>query len=234
LRSSNTKKEKEKEKDKKIKFRTAAIYNTSCPVCRLFGAHNYIGRLATSDAYLTEEYKDNRHLFEIRDGVAIDRLTGGTAGGAKYDFEVLTKGEFETSVDIRNFERWQLGLIGLVLRDMEDGLIRLGFGKSRGLGKIKAEIKEFKIISYNKPLDTLSGIMSHCTEDDKRNYGFFTETDTVKDDPMPECEKKGLRYEYTITEDWKNLLEPAVNDLVAFVETDNWPEKINNICAEVN
>ncbi|MBI2470384.1 MAG: CRISPR-associated RAMP protein [Planctomycetes bacterium] len=226
-------KEKDKEGNKSRTIISAKMYNISCPVCRLFGSHKYIGRLATSDAYLTKE-SEGQHRLEIRDGIAIDRLTGGTAGGAKYDFEVLTKGDFETSVDIRNFERWQLGLIGLVFRDMEDGLIRIGFGKSRGLGKIKAEIKNFKIISYNMPLRKLSGIVAHCTEQEKQSYGFFTETNGGEDTPWPECEKKGLRHEYTITELWKNLLEPAVNDLVQFVRTDKWPQKIDEFVAEVN
>jgi CRISPR-associated RAMP protein (TIGR02581 family) len=220
---------KNKDGFKNRKTDSAKMYNVSCPACRLFGSHNYIGRLATSDAYLT-----GQHLLEIRDGIAIDRLTGGTAAGAKYDFEVLTKGNFETSIDVRNFELWQLGLLGLVFRDMEDGLIRLGFGKSRGLGKIKVTINDFKIISYNKPLATLSGIAAHCNNQEKLNYGLFEERNRSTDTPLPQAERKGLRYEYTITNSWKNLLEPAVSDLVKFIEIDTWPKKIDAIITGVN
>lgn len=224
----------DKDANKNSKISSAEMYKVSCPVCRLFGSHNYIGRLATSDAYLTKESERN-HLLEIRDGVAIDRLTGGAAARAKYDFEVLTKGNFETSIDVRNFELWQLGLLGLVFRDMEDGLIRLGFGKSRGLGKITVTINDFKIISYNKPMETLSGIAAHCDEQEKLSYGLFEEpirdADTL---PLPQVERKGLRYEYTITNSWKNLLEPAVSDLVKFIEIDTWPNKIDAIITGVN
>lgn len=224
---------KNKDGTKNSKISSAEMYRVSCPACRLFGSHNYIGRLATSDAYLTKESERN-HLFEIRDGVAIDRLTGGAAAGAKYDFEVLTKGNFETSIDVRNFELWQLGLLGLVFRDMEDGLIRLGFGKSRGLGKIKITINDFKIISYNKPLATLSGIAAHCNSQEKLNYGLFEEPSRSADTPLSQTERKGLRYEYTITNSWKNLLEPAVSDLVKFIEIDTWPKKIDAIITGVN
>lgn len=223
--------DKDANKDRKIG--SAEMYRVSCPACRLFGSHNYIGRLATSDAYLTKE-SEGQHRLEIRDGVAIDRLTGGAAAGAKYDFEVLTKGDFETSIDVRNFELWQLGLLGLVFRDMEDGLIRLGFGKSRGLGKIKVTINDFKIISYNKPLATLSGIAAHCDNQEKLSYGFFEEPNRGAGTPLPQAERNGLRYEYTITGPWKNLLEPAVSDLVTFIETDNWPKKIDAIITGVN
>ncbi len=217
----------DKDTNKNNKISSADMYRVSCPACRLFGSHNYIGRLATSDAYLT-----GQHLLEIRDGIAIDRLTGGTA--AKYDFEVLTNGNFETSIDVRNFEFWQLGLLGLVLRDMEDGLIRIGFGKSRGLGKIKITINDFKIISYNKPLATLSGIAAHCDDQEIQKYGLFKEPNKDADTPLPQTERNGLRYEYTITDSWKNLLEPAVSDLVAFIETDYWPKEIDAIITGVN
>lgn len=202
------------------------IYSLSCPICRLFGSHEFIGRCSTSDAYLTEESKKpGGHVLEIRDGVAIDRFTGGAAKGAKYDLEVLTKGEFETVLDIRNFERWQMGLLGLILRDMEEGLVRLGFGKSRGLGRFQAEITEFKLGYFGKPADYFTGMAGICTAEECRDYDFFAET--KQQSSLPKAEKKGLRYEYDITENWKTSLEPAVNDLVKMIESLAWPKKID-------
>ncbi len=203
------------------------IYNLSCAACRLFGSHGFIGRFAASDAYLTEEFKKTgRPLLEIRDGVAIDRLTGGAAPGAKYDLEVLTRGEFGTSLEIRNFERWQLGLTGLVLRDMEEGLVRLGFGKSRGLGKFKINIKEFKITYYNRKISHLCGLPVFCSEEENNAYGFFAETGETE--PLPEPEIKGLRYEYDIKSNWKTVLTPAVDDLVKYIEATDWPGPLEN------
>ena len=50
------------------------VYRDSCPVCRLFGSTSFIGRVTISDAYLA---KDCQQKTEQRDGVGIDRFTGG-------------------------------------------------------------------------------------------------------------------------------------------------------------
>ena len=83
----------------------------------------------------------SEEIKELRDGVGIDRQTGGASHGAKFDLEVVSTGvAFETDIHLRNFELWQLGMLFIVLQDMEDELIPLGSGRSRGLGKVKAEI----------------------------------------------------------------------------------------------
>jgi len=209
---------------------TSTIYRLSCPACRLFGSHAFVGRCATSDAYLTDECrKTGGAVLEIRDGVAIDRFTGGAAKGAKYDLEVLTRGEFDTSIEIRNFERWQLGLLGLVLRDMEAGLVRIGFGKSRGLGRIKAKVEEFQITSFFKPLGMLSGLGGVCSPDECREYGFYPEG-SAEGVALPDPVINGLRQEYNITENWKDICQPALDDLVNLLETSTWPAPMDDFC----
>jgi len=202
------------------------IYRLSCPTCRTFGSHYFIGRLATSDGYLTDDFKKtDRALLETRDGVAIDRLTGGPVGGAKYDLEVLTKGEFGTRIEIQNFERWQLGLLGLVLRDMRQELIRIGMGKSRGLGRIKAEITRFEITYFGKPQKTLTGLASGCSDKECMDYGLFRETETgaILQGPA----SAGLRHGYDLTGTWESALEPAVKDLTAYIADVPWPKDID-------
>ncbi len=202
------------------------VYRCSCPACRLFGSHGFIGRFATSDAYLTDRFKEKGSpLLEIRDGVAIDRLTGGTAGGAKYDLEVLTRGEFGTTLEIRNFERWQLGLVGLILRDMEEGLVRVGFGKSRGLGRFRAEIKQFKISYYNRNVERLVGLAAFSAETERDAYGFFPENGN-HGAALPTSKANGLRFEYDLADSWKKALAPAVKDLVSYIEKVNWPRDL--------
>jgi CRISPR-associated RAMP protein (TIGR02581 family) len=201
-------------------------YRLSCPACRLFGSHGFAGRLATSDAYLSDRFKEQgKAVFEIRDGVAIDRLTGGTAGGAKYDLEVLTRGEFSTTLDIRNFELWQLGLIALVLRDMEDELVRIGFGKSRGLGRFKAEITSFAVSYYHRNPEKLSGLFALCSQEDRQRYGFFPEP-AENGFTLPPAPPIGLRYEHDLTDIWKTVLEPTVSDLVRFIKAVKWPDDL--------
>ncbi len=128
------------------------IYAKSCPTCRLFGSTSFAGRIFIDDAYLhdeADEMKELKDLIEHRDGVAIDRLTGGASGSAKFDLNVVTIATtFGTTIRLRNFEIWQLGMLFVVLQDMEDELIRVGSGRSRGLGKVKAKISDQEEGSY--------------------------------------------------------------------------------------
>lgn len=127
-----------KKRSKQLDTYKDLIYAASCPTCRLFGSTSFIGRIAISDAYLAPGTKEIR---EPRDGVGIDRLTGGASHGAKFDMEVVSTGiAFEADIRLRNFEIWQLGMLFTVLQDMKDELIPLGSGRSRGLGKVKTEI----------------------------------------------------------------------------------------------
>ena len=119
------------------------VYADSCPTCRLFGSTSFGSRIAVEDAYLPPNAPEWKSLIEHRDGIAIDRLTGGVSGNAKFDLEVVTDGtKFSTNLHLRNFEIWQLGMLFAIIQDMEDELIRIGSGRSRGLGKVKASINE--------------------------------------------------------------------------------------------
>lgn len=210
---------------------TSKIYSLSCPACRTFGSHAFIGRLATSDAYLTDAFRQSgKAVVEVRDGVAIDRLTGGPAGGAKYDLEVLTRGEFGARIEIRNFERWQLGLLGLVLRDMAEELVRIGLGKSRGLGRIRADVTKFTVTSYARKLAGLTGLAGVCTAEETEAYGFAPEPGGEM--ALPEPQLAGLRYTYDLTETWRDALEPAVTDLTTYIQNVSWPSDIQQYTGE--
>ncbi len=131
-----TRKGKDKRERELIEKRSDLIYTDSCSTCRLFGSTGFIGRVAISDAYLASAENKER-----RDGVGIDRLSGGASHNALFELEVVSSGTvFESTVHLRNFEIWQLGMLFTVIKDMEDGLISIGSGRSRGLGKVTAEI----------------------------------------------------------------------------------------------
>jgi len=216
-----------KNKHKQPVLPSSDIYKYSCPICRLFGSHVYIGRLATSDAYLTQAFKEKgKPIFEIRDGVAIDRITGGAKQGAKYDLEVLTRGEFDTGITIRNFERWQLGLIGLIIRDMTQGQLRLGFAKSRGLGRFEIKVHSFTLSYYNQKPSDFTGISTLCTDAQLASYEFFKEV-ISKSAKLNTFQENGLRYDYDITSCWEDMLKPGVEDLRIYIETNKWPGNID-------
>lgn len=139
-----------REDDKKT-LSTDQVYRESCPICRLFGSTFFAGRFSPGDAYVAEGAPVP--TIQKRDGVGIDRFTGGARGGAKFEFEVITEGEFQSHLYMHNVELWQLGLFAFLAQDLADGFMRLGFGKSRGLGDIRAEVKSVQI-SYLGPNTT--------------------------------------------------------------------------------
>ncbi|MDZ7339614.1 MAG: RAMP superfamily CRISPR-associated protein [candidate division KSB1 bacterium] len=123
------------------KPQTPEAYRDACLICKLFGCTGFAGRLATTDAYAVGTPPEPVQ----RDGVGIDRFSGGAAHGAKFELEVITEGIFATTLHLRNFELWQLALLGFVLQDLADGLIRIGMGKSRGLGRVRGEVQQVRI-----------------------------------------------------------------------------------------
>ena len=200
-----------------------AVYLESCPACRLFGSTSFIGRVAISDAYLAE---GSQQKTEQRDGVGIDRLTGGAASGAKFDLEVVSSGvDFETDIYMRNFEVWQLGILMLIVADLEDGLIRIGSGRSRGLGNVKATISE---VSVN-----YLGAVNGRSDNDVWGLGkllgngsYGTDTDdkvTVEQPPI--AETRGLRKITTFSDkSLKNLKKTTIEKFVSKIQSWEMPE----------
>jgi len=144
-------------KNRRTDIRTPEDYKQSCLICRIFGNTYMMGRLATEDAYVEGEPP----VVQQRDGVGIDRFTGGASRGAKFELEVITGGTFKTTLHLQNFELWQLGLLGFVLQDLRDSLVRLGSGKSRGLGKIKAEVSAITL-RYTKTKNAEKILQNHA------------------------------------------------------------------------
>ena len=122
----------------------ADIYKYSCFTDQLFGNTEIASRFRIEDAYPVEP---NAIKLEERNGVAIDRVFGSTIPGALFNYQVCTQGKFNTKIHLKNFTLAQLGLIGLVLRDLNEGWFGLGFGKSRGLGNVKVQLNS-ALIQY--------------------------------------------------------------------------------------
>jgi len=120
---------------------TAAVHAGSCFVCRIFGNTSLASRFHIADAMPTA---DSQPTTEERNGVAIHRVYGSVAVGP-FNFETMTEGTFETTVFIRNFGLAQLGLLALVFRDIQQQRIRMGFGKSRGLGAVALDVTQLCI-----------------------------------------------------------------------------------------
>lgn len=124
------------------------IYAGSCVACKLYGSTNLAGRAAFADAYPTRPIDVAKQLTK-RTAVAIDRVLGSVAVGP-FDFEALMSGEFNTQIRVRNFELWQLGLLGLAVRDLCSGRIKVGYSKSRGFGSVSARLEKLELRSVSE------------------------------------------------------------------------------------
>lgn len=162
------------------------IYKQSSFTDQMFGNTSIASRIRIEDAY-----PDNSKPLktEERNGVAIDRVFGSVAVGP-FNYQVCTAGEFKTKLHLKNFTLAQLGLIGLVLRDLNDGWFGLGFAKSRGLGTVKIQLNK-AVVQYpgcilsedkqeicafgtNKKWRNtfLLGVGEFLTENDAKSYNF--------------------------------------------------------------
>ena len=132
-------------------------YAIHCYACRTFGSTSLSSRVRVVDTYpwrwnMSEE--EQKKAVEkvmsgtmVRPGVAIDRRMGSVSHGP-FDFEVVTGGTFYGDIVIRNFQLWQLALVLVALRDIDEGYQQLGYGKSRGLGRVSLNCSSLEIESY--------------------------------------------------------------------------------------
>lgn len=127
----------------------------------LFGSMEWAGRLSVDDVYyrpeapvspgawLKEDANALNAVTERHQYVAIDRFTGGASEGALYSARPVKRDEGEResgwepirlALDLSNFpaaeERAALALLKLLIRDLEDGYVSIGFGSRRGMGEI--------------------------------------------------------------------------------------------------
>lgn len=120
---------------------TALIYRRSSFVSQIFGHTSLAGRVRFADAY-SDDLRPEQ--IEERNGVAIDRIYGSVAVGP-FNYETVIGGNFKTKVNFKNLTLAQLGLLGLALRDLAEGRVALGFGKSRGLGRVKVSFDRLRL-----------------------------------------------------------------------------------------
>jgi CRISPR/Cas system CSM-associated protein Csm3 (group 7 of RAMP superfamily) len=193
----------------------------------LFGSLNWKGRFLTGDAYLTEEHRDKEP--EVRDGIGVDRISGGVAGSAKFDQEVMPAGVvFTTRVEVVNFEAWQLGWLAYLMRDLMDGYLRLGMGTSRGLGRVSAGIDRLRVQYVGTPdvleEDGVPGIGVLVGEDERRRYGLEDDDTADRPDGLDfERPSGALRSEINLTDtsaqrDLLAAVAPAWDDYIAHAD----------------
>jgi hypothetical protein len=144
---------------------------------------------------------------------------------------VSTGAVFETDIHLRNFEIWQLGMLFVVLQDLADELIRIGSGRSRGLGKVTAQISDqgrngrpggfvtSSIRGTNEPENELWGLGRWLNDG---SYGTQRD-DLLKNVMSSERSQRGIRSQRVFSgEALGALQEAAIADFIARMQS--WPQ----------
>jgi len=82
----------------------------------------------------------------------IDRFTGGTIENALFNEKLIFKGKFCGKIFIESPNWNEIKLLMQIFKDLYQEDIRIGYGKTKGYGKIKGEIINLRIYKTNKPM----------------------------------------------------------------------------------
>lgn len=200
----------------------AVPYAAVCPACRLFGCAGTASRVQISDADIG---KSARSVY--RDMIGIDRFTGGVyqrkdesgkKRGANMRFHALEGASFETTVAVTNFELWQLGLLAFVFRDFEEGLVSIGFGKTKGFGQVTGKIQSVEIAyPRGRQQGKLQDLYSLATEAEREQYGLHPHE--VPELKMEAPKSARLDFYETFQVDAEPFWAAAAEAFLGFVET---------------
>lgn len=150
-----------------------------CLACRLFGSPRRGSRLWVEDAPWAGAALD-ADAWHAQDFLAIDRFTGGGQEGAKFDAAPLTQARFSVRLTLHDPKDWELGWLILVLRDLAEGEMTLGFGAAKGYGRATASAFEW-IVGYLTP-DDFPGDSALLV--DARPSGIYHLTQTSRTDTV--------------------------------------------------
>lgn len=110
-----------------------------CLACQLFGTAGWRAPLWLSDFTPDPMNGGAAGIPLEQEFLAIDRFTGGGADGLKFHGKFAYKPILTGTLNLAMKEPWMLGFLCLLLRDLAEGDISLGFGASKGYGACRAE-----------------------------------------------------------------------------------------------
>lgn len=122
----------------------SSMKDSLCMTCRLFGGNGWRTPIFNTDFLPVH---DGQGVEFTQEMVAIDRFHGGSADGAK--FNVLYRNQPLLSgtltVDLSRISAAHLGLFALTMRDLLEGDITFGFGRSKGFGICRGRVRSMEL-----------------------------------------------------------------------------------------
>lgn len=137
--------------------KTADNIDLLCLACRLFGSPRLGSRLIVEDALYKITPEQPKPVYKMLDFLAIDRFTGGGVDGKKFDALALWQPTFTLRLHLENPKPWELGWLWLTLRDLAEGWLTVGFGGSKGFGRVRLT-DWTATFGYLLPEDALPGV----------------------------------------------------------------------------
>jgi CRISPR/Cas system CSM-associated protein Csm3 (group 7 of RAMP superfamily) len=198
-------------------WRAKKGYADSCPVCRIFGSTKHAGRITFQDG----ERVAGTGQVKIAEQIAIDRFTGSVRTGlGPFKLMTLVGATFTTRIVIRNFELWQLGLLGYVFKDLKHARLQMGMGRNLDRGHVKCEYEDTRItVTYfglkeNIPADgVLSGI-GELWKKEAGKYRFVMGESIAGQLDYVTADEDGFAHEHAVkeTEAFWRVVTPKWNE----------------------
>ncbi|MEI6068664.1 MAG: TIGR03986 family CRISPR-associated RAMP protein [Methylococcaceae bacterium] len=111
--------------------------NTLCPVCQVFGATGWQSPLHIHPFKYVKTSTESG--TQAQNFVAIDRFHGGGKHTALFNARFSLRPRFKGFIEPdERMPSWGKGLLVLVLRDLHEGDIKLGFGANKGYGGVES------------------------------------------------------------------------------------------------
>lgn len=181
-----------------------------CLSCQLFGSQRRGSRLWVRDAELVAEGKLGAVDWKVQDFLAIDPFTGGGKEKAKFDAAPLVGQQFQTEITLHNPTEWELGWLTLLLRDLHEGYLTLGFGSAKGYGRVQAQQIRWSL-------------------------GWFTQADLAFMSDVKPTSKSADKGAYTVSndeatgylpQDWQTVAQGWIDQFNKIIQTpfthDDW------------
>ena len=114
------------------------VFEQSCHVCCLFGSPWLASKVSVKDLTLSQPEFWAERRYEVRAGVGIERDSEAAQPAVLYNSQLVSPGTtFTWEIVIENADpATEEPLVFIGLREMMNGHIPLGGGRSRGLGRV--------------------------------------------------------------------------------------------------
>jgi CRISPR/Cas system CSM-associated protein Csm3 (group 7 of RAMP superfamily) len=132
-------------------IKTEEVYEKSLETEKLFGSKVLKGRFWSGDALMEGEYDPQNK--KTRSITPIDRFTGGAVVPLLFEY---VDNDFIFEMRIKNITKDELKYLMFIIRDSQNGEIRVGSSKTRGFGEVELVIESLTFGDYKEQNESFS------------------------------------------------------------------------------